>query len=274
MSAQEDKLTNSLEALARVEDDIDVVEKEVEIIRLRKMAPLYELRGKAITGVDGFWKVVLSQHSDFANYVRAADLKYIDCIKSIEMKWMCLEDNKLDHRNVAISFEFDGIDGDFEAQIVTKYFKIENDITKFKYTGKRTEEDDLRDGELGFLTSEPCQIKWPKSFNNINPSLVSDKSTAEGKKNYRTGMKSFFSWFKWTGLKVGKEFPNGDGLANLLADDIYPNCTKYYTEAQVDLEDENIDDEDLSNGPIELESSGSGSDENPKNEPEHKKRKI
>ncbi|SCU95899.1 LAFA_0G03026g1_1 [Lachancea sp. 'fantastica'] len=257
----EDTLTYSLDALAGVEDDIEKIEKEVEIIRLRKLLPIYERRSKAISGVDGFWKVVLAQHSDFANYVCAADLKYIDCIKSIDIKWPCLENEEMDSRNVAITIAFEGIEGDFDAQVVTKFFEIEHDTTKFKYRGKRTEEDDLRDQELGFLTSKPCLVKWPKAFDEINPSFVSDKSTAKGKKNYRTGMKSFFSWFMWTGLKVGKEFPNGDGLANLLSDDIYPNGTKYYTEAQVDLEDENIDDEDISDGPIELESGDSSLEE-------------
>ncbi|CEP64383.1 Vps75p LALA0_S11e02828g [Lachancea lanzarotensis] len=255
----EDRLTRSLDALGGVEDDIEKVEKEVELIRLSKLSPIYERRSRAISGVDGFWKVVLSQHSDFANYVRAADLKYVDCIKSIDIKWLCLENKNKDYRDVAISFEFEGIDGDFEAQVVTKYFTIEHDTSMFKYRGKRTEEDDLRDQELGFLTSKPCAIKWPKSYDGINPSLVSDKTSAKGKKDYRTGMKSFFSWFMWTGLKIGKEFSNGDGFANLLTDDIFPNSTKYYTEAQVDLEDENIDDEDISDGPIEMDSEESGS---------------
>ncbi|SCV03233.1 LANO_0G02960g1_1 [Lachancea nothofagi CBS 11611] len=257
---EEEKLSKSLEALAKVEDDVEVVEKEIELLRASKLAPIYESRKKAISGINGFWKVVLSQHSDFANYVRAGDLKYIDCIKSLDVKWLCVERKDADHRDFSATFEFEGIEGDFEAQSITKIFKIEHDTSKFRYRGKRTEEDDFRDEELGFLSSEPCEIKWPKSLDRVNPSLLVDKSSIEGKKNYRTGMKSFFSWFKWTGLKIGKEFPNGDGLASLLCDDIFPNCTKYYTEAQVDLEDENLEDEDLSDEPLQLDLSGSESD--------------
>ncbi|SCU96846.1 LADA_0H03048g1_1 [Lachancea dasiensis] len=250
----EANLTKSLEALAGVEDDVEAVEREVEILRLSKLSPIYATRNKAIVGIPEFWKVVLSQHSDFANYVRAADLKYVDCINSISVKWPCTDDTTADNREFSITIDFEGIEGDFDSQVVTKVFKIEHDVSKLRYKGKATEEELLRDEELGFLTSTPCEIKWPKSFNHINPGLVVDKSTVEGKKNYRTGMKSLFAWFKWTGLKLGKEFPNGDGLAALFRDDIFPNCTKYYTEAQIDLEDENIEEEDMSDEPLQLDS--------------------
>lgn len=239
-------------ALAEIENDVEGVEKETELLRLEKLSPVYLKRKAAIAGIPGFWKVVLSQHSDFANYVRAADLKYIDCIFDIEVQWHCVRDKEADNRDFTVTFTFDEIPGDFEAQSVSKAFRIEHDTTKFLYRGKRTEEDDYNDEELGFLTSEPVSIVWPKSYDGINPALVKDKTTTEGKRNYRTGMKSFFAWFNWTGLKPGKEFPNGDGLASLLSDDIFPNCTKYYTEAQIDLEDENVDDEDLSDEPFNL----------------------
>ncbi|KAM3161495.1 Vacuolar protein sorting-associated protein 75 [Lachancea thermotolerans] len=252
---EEDKVSKSLEALARVEDEVEKAERETEFLRLKKLSPVYLNRKEAIAGIPGFWKVVLSQHSDFANYVRAADLKYIDCISAIEVTWLCVEDEKADHRDFTVAINFDAIDGDFESQTVLKTFRIEHDVSKFIYRSKRTEEDDLRDEELGFLTSTPTEIKWPKSFDGINPSLVTDKTTSEGKRNYRTGMKSFFSWFKWTGLKPGKEFPNGDGLASLISEDLYPNCTKYYTEAQIDLEEEKVDEDDESDEPLQLESS-------------------
>ena len=54
-------------------------------------------------------------------------------------------------------------------------------------------------------------------------------------------MKCLFGWFRWTGLRPGKEFPHGDSFATLFIDDLYPYCVKYFTEAQRDLEDENDD---------------------------------
>ncbi|CUS24363.1 LAQU0S15e02806g1_1 [Lachancea quebecensis] len=271
---EEDEISKSLEALSKVEDEVEKAERETELFRLKKLNPVYLQRKAAIAGVPEFWKVVLSQHSDFANYVRAADLKYIDCIRSIEVTWLCVENEDADHRDFSVTIDFVGIDGDFEAQKVSKNFRIEHDVNKFIYRGKRTEEDDFRDEELGFLTSEPCDIKWPKSFDGINPSLVTDKKTAEGKRNYRTGMKSFFSWFKWTGIKPGKEFPNGDGLALLISEDLYPNCTKYYTEAQIDLEEENVDEDDESDEPLEAGFSDREPERDGEGEENVKRRKL
>lgn len=242
-----------MEALASWEDGMEEVEKDVELFRLRKVAPLYERRNVLIKDIPGFWSIVLNQHSDFANYVRASDFKYIDAIKAIEIKWLCLDDSTVNPRNFELTVEFNGIDGDFEKQIVTKVFEIEHDVSKIRYREKRTEEDDALDEELGYLTSKPVDIKWPKSYDEINPDLITDKRSSVGKRNYRSGMKSFFGWFRWTGLKPGKEFPNGDGLANLFIEELYPYCIKYYTDAQRDVADESESDEEASDEPIQLD---------------------
>ena len=92
-------------ALAEIENDVEGVEKETELLRLEKLSPVYLKRKAAIAGIPGFWKVVLSQHSDFANYVRAADLKYIDCIFDIEVQWHCVRDKEADNRDfTAVSY--------------------------------------------------------------------------------------------------------------------------------------------------------------------------
>ena len=106
--------------------------------------------------------------------------------------------------------------------------------------------------------------------------MIKDKRSPEGKKKYRQGMKTIFGWFRWTGLKPGKEFPHGDSLASLFSEEIYPFCVKYYAEAQRDLEDEegesglsadgDSEDDDGSLGEVDLPLS----DE----EPSSKKRKV
>lgn len=201
------------------------------------MKPIYAKRDEMIAKIPSFWKIVLSQHSNFANFIRASDFKYVDCIDNVEVKWD-------QDANYNITIKFNEIQGDFPSQTVTKAFKIakiENDM-------KGKTEEDLEDDEEGEeadviekLVSKPVDIIWPKSYDHINPAKIEDKKSTEGKRNYRTGMKTLFGWFKWTGLKPGKEFPNGDSLAELFAEDLYPYCVKYYTEAQRDLEDEMSD---------------------------------
>ncbi|SCU95563.1 LAMI_0F02894g1_1 [Lachancea mirantina] len=241
----------ALNKLAELEEELEVVDKDVELFKLKKVQPIFKRRDKLLEDVPEFWKVVLSQHGDFGNYVRAGDLKYIDAIRKIDLVPLCLDDSSCDPRDFRITFYFDGIDGDFEGQEVSKVFKVCYDKSKVKFS--REEDEDDYDEDLGFLTSEAVNIKWPKSYDWINPLKIEDKSSSEGKRNYRIGMKSFFAWFKWTGLKPRKEFPDGGGLASLLSEDIYPHCIKYYAEAQRDLVDETGDDEEVSDGPLQLD---------------------
>ncbi|CCD25715.1 Vps75p NDAI_0F03970 [Naumovozyma dairenensis CBS 421] len=247
--------------LAECEVEIEELEKDVELYRLKKMVPFYKQRDSYINDIPGFWRVVLSQHSDFANYIRASDFKYIDQIEKIQLEWLILKDeNESNVRDFSVTFYFNGIEDDFEEQIVTKTFKIvksdtinDNKSTKKSNVNEDISEDENEEEIEDILTSEPVDIKWPASYDSINPSVIVDKRSPEGKKKYRQGMKSFFGWFKWTGKKPGKEFPHGDDLAVLISEDLYPYCVKYYTEAQRDLEDENNDsDEDSSEEPLDL----------------------
>lgn len=210
------------------------MEKQVELYRLEQMKPIYVQRDQLIAKIPSFWKIVLSQHSNFANFIRASDFKYIDCIDNVVVDW----DKE---GNYKVTIKFNGIEGDFPEQTVTKSFRlvtIENDMKNDRDSSEDEEEAD----EIERLISEPVEIIWPKSYDSINPSEIKDKKSVDGKKNYRKGMKTFFGWFNWTGLKPGKEFPNGDSLGELFAEDLYPFCVKYYTEAQRDLEDEMSDD--------------------------------
>lgn len=255
------EVKNALLNLAESEIEVENIEKDVELYRINKMKPVYKKRDSIIENIPEFWKIVLSQHANFANFIRASDFKYIDCIEKVVVDWD-------EERNFKISFHFNKIDGDFPAQVVTKSFnlvKIEDD----ERDENDEDEEEMLDTER--LISEPTNIVWPKSYDSINPSLIENKKTPEGKKNYRQGMKSFFGWFKWTGLNPGKEFPHGDSLATLFAEELYPYCVKYYTEAQRDLEDEASDSEyDSTEGPLDLDRE---SDDNEQNEPLKKKQK-
>lgn len=255
---------------------MELVENKVELYKIKLTTPVFEKRDKLLNDIPFFWNIVLSQHSDFANYIRASDFKYIEAIKSVRVRPLVLEDETASPRDFKITFDFNEIDGDLPSQSVTKVFKIEKDISKIQVKKHRTPEDDELDAELGFLTSEPVNVEWPKSYEKITPHLIADKTTPEGKKNYRTGMKTFFAWFKWTGLKPGKEFPNGDSLANLFNEELYPYCVKYYTEAQRDVIDESEadTDEEDSDQPLKLDLNGSESEEESETGPSQKKVKI
>ncbi|CCE62086.1 hypothetical protein TPHA_0B04160 [Tetrapisispora phaffii CBS 4417] len=246
--------------LAESELKVDQIEKDVEEYRLSKMKPLYVERDLIIEKIPDFWKIVLSQHSDFANYLRASDFTYVDCIEDVKVNWETVD-------KFSITIKFSGIEGDFEAQTVTKHFSRQRVIDDGN-TGRKGNEEEEEEEEGELLSSEVVDIKWPNKYDKINPDKIEDKKSNEGKKNYRTGMKSLFAWFRWTGLKPGKEFPHGDSFVTLFVEDLYPYCVKYYTEAQRDLEDENDDtgsEGHSSEGELELEND---------DEPPAKKTKI
>lgn len=254
--------------LAQNELKVEQIDKEVEQFKIKKMESVYNERDTLMEKIPSFWKIVLSQHLDFANYIRASDFKYIDAIEKITVKYAS-DIEKIG--SFSITFHFNKIEGDLEEQIITKNFKLVKIVPETKPTNDDDSDDEGPEPEET-LISEPCSVQWPKEYNSINPDLIEDKRSAEGKKNYRQGMKSFFGWFRWTGLKPGKEFPHGDSLATLFSEDLYPFCVKYYAEAQRDFEDEQSDSENSSEEGIEL--SGEEDDDDKDSEPAQKKARV
>lgn len=182
----------------------------------------------------------------------------MELIKDIYVSWNVASSDSSSSNpgDFSVTFEFNALDDDFPAQTIVKKFKLENvdpeELAKSKPKKKNLDDSDDEDAgdDSERLVSENVDIIWPKSYDSINPSKIQDKKTAEGKKNYRAGMKSFFGWFKWTGRKPAKEFPSGENFARLFSEDIFPYAVKYYTEAQRDgLEEE--DDSDASE-PLDL----------------------
>ncbi|CDH12289.1 related to Vacuolar protein sorting-associated protein 75 [Zygosaccharomyces bailii ISA1307] len=185
---------SALDELADCEQKLEKTEKELEWHRLKTLMPQYAQRDAIIAKIPNFWKIVLSQHDDFANYIRAADFKYVDAIESVVVQWQSLED-------FDIIIKFHSVGKELPEQSVKKHFHYEDE----KLTSKRAE----------LVNSLP-----PKKRRN-----------------------QFFDWFKWEGLGDKGEFPNGDGLALLFAEEIYPLCVKFYTQAQSDVADEESSEE-------------------------------
>lgn len=196
----------------------------------------------------------------------------MELIKDIYVSWDVAEseDNTINPGNFSITFEFEALNDDFTAQVVTKRFKVvpftaeelASSASKRKNTATGNDDDIDDDEDIAeeseHLVSQSTDIVWPASYEEINPAHIADKKSVSGKKNYRTGMKSFFGWFKWTGLKPGKEFPNGGDLARLLADDIFPSAVMYYTEAQRDGLEEEVDSD--ASEPLDLSEDEVGDD--------------
>lgn len=212
---------------------MDTLERECDIYRIKKTRSIYDQRRQWTQQIPKFWYIVLAQNDDFVEYLGTDDLKYLEALQDIYVEWLVKPDgSKSDSpRDFLIHFKFDSFDDSTELQQVVKYFE------NVEKNGEET------------LESRSASITWPKEYDEINPAKIGDKTSKEGKHLYRTGMKSFFAWFKWTGIKPGKEFRQGEELLRLISDDIFPYAVKYYTEAMTSIAD---DDEEESSEELDL----------------------
>ena len=235
-------LLENLNKLSVWEQEMDKVEKEVDVYRLKLAQPMYANRRSILKKIPKFWYIILAENDEFSDYASPEDLKYLEFIDDIYVHYPVVDNDSGTSTNnprdfdITISFKKSLLT---EAQSVTKSFKIV-----------------VRENGEELLESLPVEVKWPQQLSKINPHLIKEKTnggksmTTEDKKRYRAGMKSFFSWFAWTGKKPGKEFRNGEDLANLIADDIFVNALKYYIVALSNEsgEEDSEEEEDTSEG--------------------------
>lgn len=224
----DDQLSKTLSLLADNEQQMGEAEKDAEVYRIKKTQGIYAKRRAILQQIPQFWYIVLAQNDDFAEYVRAEDLKYLDYVSDIYVHHDVADTDSVgNYRDFSISVSFEDKTGTVPTQTVVKKFKTQ-----------------VEDGEEKLL-SEPVAVQWPQEIEDISPDKVraakGETFTAEEKKRYRQGMKSFFAWFAWTGEKPGKEFRAGEDLARLLLDDVFPNAVRYYAEAMQNDEESDVD---------------------------------
>lgn len=236
MSDLNEQLQQSLDQLAKNEVSLGIAEREAEVYRIAHTQKIYQERNQIVKDISKFWYIVLAENDDFVDYISIEDLKYLEDITNIEVDYE-LDDEKSNQegiKNFTITITFESDESLIANQVITKPFKTI-----------------ILEGEER-IVSKPIEVKWPQEMNNINPQLIKENSSElskEDKKNYRLGMKSFFSWFQWTGEKPGKEFRNGEDLTRLIIDDLYINAVKYYVLAlNNDDQDEDDEEEDSSEG--------------------------
>lgn len=241
------KLEKALVSLADCEHKMDEAETDATIYRLKKTQSIYRERRDILRSIPKFWYIVLAEHEDFSEYILPEDSKFVECIEDLYVHYPIVDLDSANPRDFSITITFNDHENKsalIPEQTLTKHFKTE-----------------VKDGEE-VITSTPVEIEWPKAFSDINPATIKQNSngslTEDEKKRYRKGMRSFFSWFSWTGTKPGKEFRSGDDFTRLLVEDVFPYAVKYYTEA---LPGEISDEVDSSEGEeLDLSDSSNASD--------------
>lgn len=216
-----------------------MADREVEIFQLQRTHAVYDKRKAILAEIPKFWYIVLAENDDFAEYVSIDDLKYLEDIENIYVEHRVsgiakpTDDDLVHYKDFSITITFNGN----VKQTVTKQFQTV-----------------VEDGEEK-LYSTAVDVEWPQDLKIINPQHIKHEAkhnnrplSKEDKANYRLGMKSFFSWFAWTGDKPGKEYRHGEDLTRLIVDDLYVNALKYYIVALPGNDDEDDDEHDSSDG--------------------------
>lgn len=259
----------SFAELQNIEKEIQKADSKVEQYKNELFTPIYSKRRDLLQKIPNFWYVVLAQHEDFQEYVTIEDMKYMDLIDDLYVEfWDETKDEDIfTAKGFTITMKFknsDNADNKIVEQTVTKKFSWKIDPE----TGSRK------------LESEPVSFTWPEALKKINPQAIKELAkeekrtlTSDEKKRYRQGMRSFFSFWQWTGTKPGKEYRNGEELATFIAEDIFPAALDYYVLAAPGLDgEEGDDDDDVSGEELDL----SDDDEEDDEEEEHvsKKQKV
>ncbi|TID28948.1 hypothetical protein CANINC_002216 [Pichia inconspicua] len=237
-------IEKSFAELQEIEKEIQKADAKVEQFKNELFTPIYRKRRDHLQEIPDFWYIVLAQHEDFQEYVTIEDMKYMDLIDDLYVEFWdeTKESDDLNSKGFSITMKFkssNNADNKITEQTVTKKFAWKIDPE----TGSRK------------LESEPVSFIWPEALKKIDPQAIKDTAknekralTSDEKKRYRQGMRSFFSFWQWTGLKPGKEFRNGEELATFIAEDIFPAALDYYVLAAPGLNGEEGDEDDEVSG--------------------------
>ncbi|CCG82506.1 Nucleosome assembly protein [Taphrina deformans PYCC 5710] len=196
-------------SLQNLESRFHDAEQELLRKQVELYKPLYSERDPLLDQIPKFWVTVIEEKEELEELFNLEDSKLIDHLKSLQVS---RED--ADPRNFTISMAFEENDFLDSSHLVLSKSFTHND-----------------DGDQEY-TSKPVEIKWKKDIT----------TQPDG------GRPSFFSFFAWTG---GEEdvFLQGEEVALILADEVYPDALKTWTDAQ------NVDSEDDSDmGSVDIES--------------------
>lgn len=109
-------------------------------------------------------------------------------------------------------------------------------------------------GPNGEHKSTSTEIRWKKDQNLCQKKKKAATSSNSRKRGFEEH-KKFFDWFN------DNEDPQGDDIADIVKDDIWPNPLQYYLVPDVDGEENGLDDENDSEGDEGAEDDDIGDEE-------------
>ncbi|KAG5518279.1 hypothetical protein PMAC_003075 [Pneumocystis sp. 'macacae'] len=214
----------SLDAIADIELEFEKAEIELLKHQINLFSPLYEKRASVLKKIPRFWPIVLeaAPGDELSTYISSEDTNVLEHLIDLRV----YRPNE-DPRDINIVFEFEP--NDYLEQNSLCLEKL------FTYSSQKAEaSSSCSDKEPSQLISKKVEISWKKNKNLTKQA----KGVAP----------SFFTWFSWTGEDNNDVFEDGEELAIFIAEDLYPNAVKYFTDALQENEEDEDAEIDLETG--------------------------
>ncbi|EMR09568.1 hypothetical protein PNEG_02154 [Pneumocystis murina B123] len=212
----------SLDEVADIELEFEKADVELLKHQVQLFNPLYEKRANVLRKIPKFWPIALeaAPSDEFSVYINPEDANVLEHLIDLRV----YRPNE-DPRDIKIVFEFEP-----NEYLESNSLYLEK---LFRYSSQKAEASSSNtDKEPSQLISEKVNIKWKKNKDLTKPT----KGVAP----------SFFTWFLWTG-ENNDIFEDGEELAIFIAEDLYPNAVKYFTDALQENEENDDEEIDLEN---------------------------
>ncbi|KAK9248926.1 hypothetical protein V1506DRAFT_528196 [Lipomyces tetrasporus] len=220
--------------LSKLERDFEIAELDILRYSTQKLKPLYERRKEIVEKLEKFWGIALEQMGDdIDQYITPQDAELFEYLSSIDV-----DRDETDPRTFTLTFRFK-----------ENSFLEDSTISKtFTYIDKKddNEEEDSED------ITDASRIRYKSSKVNINWKKDHDLTVTPA-----GSPPSFFTFFDWENSDDESKrdvFAQAHEVAILIADELYPNAVKLFTEAveeededdeeEIDLEEEEDDEEE------------------------------
>ncbi|KAK9265177.1 hypothetical protein V1519DRAFT_15692 [Lipomyces tetrasporus] len=233
--------------LSKLERDFEIAELDILRYSTQKLKPLYERRKEIVEKLEKFWGIALEQMGDdIDQYITPQDAELFEYLSSIDV-----DRDETDPRTFTLTFRFK-----------ENSFLEDSTISKtFTYIDKKddNEEEDSED------ITDASRIRYKSSKVNINWKKDHDLTVTPA-----GSPPSFFTFFDWENSDDESKrdvFAQAHEVAILIADELYPNAVKLFTEA---VEEEDEDDEEEE---IDLEEEDDEEEEEEEERPRKKSRK-
>ncbi|KAK7203819.1 hypothetical protein BZA70DRAFT_311990 [Myxozyma melibiosi] len=229
--AEETDSQTVFKELSKLEHEFEQAEFEILKYSTKLLKPLYEKRKALLPKVEKFWSVAFEQiGEDLDQYLTPLDAELLESLDTID-----LDRDETDPRTFTLTFSFKD----------NKFLETTTLSKTFTYVPKPSSPEDDDDEDSEDIT-ESARVSYKSTKAPIKWKQGQDLTKTKPGQPI-----SFFTFFEWENkgeeedAKGGDVFANAHEVAILIAEELYPNAVKLYTDALIEEEEDDEEEIDL-----------------------------